>query len=168
VWAFLLSLVGVGVTVFGTQTSSFLFDWDSGDALVHRDRIVAGGALLSVSALIWWRLVRRTPAIVSGAIAVLSLSVAFAAPGSLFFLALASPVVVIVGVGAAIEGLASGTARRGFARLLCVGAAGAVLATAALLGLGPALGLVGVMGVTLAAGAVAALVAPRGDGEFRR
>jgi hypothetical protein len=163
VWAFLLSVVGIALTVVGTQTSAFLFDWDSGDALVHRNRIVAGSALLLASELVWWRVDRRIPAVVSGTIAVVSVTIAFAAPGSLFFLALASPVVVIVGVGAAIVGLASGTARRGLARLLCVGAAGAVLATAAVLGLGPALGLVGVIGVTLAA-----LVALRGDGEFRR
>jgi hypothetical protein len=97
VWAFLLSVVGVGVTVFGTQTSAFLFDWDGGDALVHRDRIVAGGAL---SAVRW-----------SGG---------------------------------------RGARHRRPPRA------------------GPTLGLVGVMGVTLAAGAVAALVALRGDGEFRR
>lgn len=133
----------------GTQTSAFLFDWDSGDALVHRDRIVAGGALLLASALMWWRVDRRIPA--------------FAAPGSLFLLALASPVVVIVGVGAAIVGLAAGPGRRGSAGLLTVGAAGATLATVAVLGLGPALGLVGVIGVTLAAGALVALLVRRGD-----
>ncbi len=43
VWAFLLSVVGIAVTVVGIQTSAFLFDWGD-DTLVHRDRIVAGAS----------------------------------------------------------------------------------------------------------------------------
>lgn len=156
-------MVGIAVIVVGTQTSAFLFDRASGDTLVHRARIVVGGALLLASALIWWRVDRRMPAVVSAAIAVVSVTVAFAAPGLLFLLALASPVVVIVGVGAAIVGLAAGPGRRGSAGLLSVGVAGAALATAALLGLGPALGLVGVIGVTLAGGAFVSLLVRRGD-----
>ncbi len=161
-WAYLLSVVGIAVTVVGVQTSAFLFDWASGDTLIHRDRVVVGGALLLASALVWWRVNRRTPAVISAGIAIASVTVAFAAPGSLFLLALASPALGILEIGAAIAGLAAGSGGRS-SRLVVVGVAGAALATAALLGLGPALGLVGVIGAIMAGGAVATLLVRRGD-----
>ena len=149
--------MGIAVTVVGVQTSAFLFDWASGDTLIHRDRIVVGGALLLASALVWWRVERRTPAVISAGIAIVSLTVAFAAPGSLFLLALASPALGILEIGAGIAGLAAGSGHR-WTALVVVGAVGAALATAALLGFGLALGLVGVVGAIMAGGAVAALL----------
>ena len=122
---------------------------------------MAGGALLLASALIWWRLERRTPAIVSGTIAGISVSVAYAAPGWLFLLALGSPVVALVGVGGAILGLASGTGRRSSAGLLGLAATVVALATAAVFGLAPGFGLIAAVGVVVAGGAVATLAVQR-------